>query len=113
MQITVRGKNLQVTEPLKEYIDEKINGLEHYLKRVDSETISAIVEVSRDTHHNKGEVYQAVVSIDLPNSSLRAEATDFDARVAIDAARDKIRREIEKYLDRHGKEHRHREAEEE
>ncbi|MCL4405011.1 MAG: ribosome-associated translation inhibitor RaiA [Patescibacteria group bacterium] len=107
MNISVKATNISLTTPLKEYIDEKIGGLEHLLARVDTSTVKAVVEVGRDSkHHQKGDVYRAEVNIELPDGMLRAEHSDWDVRIAIDSVRDKLRREIEKYLDRHGKDHR-------
>ena len=107
MKISIKATNIELTAPLKEYIEEKIGGLGHYLKRVDADSVSVQIEVGRDSnHHQKGEVYRAEVHLELPTGQLRAEETDWDIRVAIDSVRDKLRREIEKYLDRHGKEHR-------
>jgi putative sigma-54 modulation protein len=107
MNISIKATNIELTAPLKEYIEEKIGGLGHFLKRIDAGTIKAQVEVGRESkHHQKGEVYRAEVNMELPDGMLRAEETDWDMRVAIDSVRDKLRREIEKYLDSHGKEHR-------
>lgn len=107
MNITIKATNIELTEPLKEYIEDKIGGLDRMLKSIDADTIKTQVEIGRESkHHQKGDVYRAEVNIILPDGMLRAEQNDGDARVAIDVVRDKLRREIEKYLDRHGKEHR-------
>ena len=53
----------------------------------------------------EGDVYRAEVNIELPGRMLRAEETRLGYPAAIDSVRDKLRREIEKYLDSHGKEH--------
>jgi putative sigma-54 modulation protein len=107
MNITIKATDIDLTAPLKAYIEDKIGGLERFLKRIDADTVKTQVEVGRDSkHHQKGDVYRAEVNIELPDGMLRAEVTDWDVRVAIDSVRDKLRREIEKYLDSHGKEHR-------
>ncbi len=107
MNISIKTKDLELTPPLKEYIEDKIGGLERFFRRFGADTVMARVDVGRDSkHHQKGDVYRAEVNVDLPDGLLRAEATDWDVRIAVDSVRDKLRREIEKYLDLHGKEHR-------
>ena len=106
MKISIKATNIELTAPLKEYIEEKIGGLERFLKRVDGDTVAVQIEVGRESkHHQKGDVYRAEANMELPNGMLRAEVSDWDARVAIDSVRDKLSREIEKYLDKHGKKH--------
>lgn len=98
MRIIIKATNLDLTEPLKIYIEEKIGGLEKFLSAIDSDVIQARVEIARATHHHKqGNVYHVDVNLDLPSKVLRAEKDDTDVRAAIDAVKDKLKREIEKY----------------
>lgn len=100
MHIDVRAKDLDLTEPLKEYIDKKIGSLDKYLKRFDQEAILAEVEVARTTkHHKQGDVYYAEVNLKVPGTLLRATHKDEDIRVAIDRVKDILQREIRKYKD--------------
>lgn len=115
MNIFIKGTGLDLTGPLKVYIEDKIGSLGRLLGRVDSETIQVQVEIARSTqHHRHGEVYRAEVNMQLPKGVLRAEEDNADARAAIDMVKDKLQREIETYLSKHGKDHReHRATEKE
>ncbi len=101
MKINIKATDLELTAPLKEYIEEKIGGLNKFLSRLEDEKESdftAWVEVARTTrHHHKGDVYRAECDLKLPGKMLRAEDENFDVRVAIDAVRDKLQKEVNKY----------------
>jgi len=101
MKVIIKATNLDLTEPLKIYIEKKIGVLEKFLSAMDSGAVRARVEVARATHHHKqGNVYHVDVNLDLPSGVLRAEKDDVDVRAAIDAVKDKLRREIEKYKEK-------------
>lgn len=99
MKITIKATAVDLTPALKEYIEEKIGSLAKFLTRFDAEgAVGARVEVGRTTrHHHKGLVFRAEVNIDVPGKVLRAETEDSDIRAAIDKAKDKLKREAEKY----------------
>lgn len=98
MKILIQATDLELTEPLKFYIEEKIGGLDKFLSGFDSETIQAEVEVARLTrHHRHGNVYHVDVNLSFQGVLIRAEEDNEDARAAIDAVKDKLQREIRKH----------------
>ncbi len=99
MKTTIKATGIDLTVPLKEYVEEKIGALEKFVKRWDVEGgVEVWVEVGRTTrHHKKGDVFRAEADLRLPKKVLRAEDEDFDIRVAVDRVRDKLEREINKY----------------
>lgn len=101
MKINLKATNLDLTPPLKEFVEEKIGSLEKFVSRWDREgAVEAWVEVARTSaHHHKGDVFRAEVDLRLPGKVLRAEDEDFDIRVAVDHVRDKLQKEIAKYKD--------------
>ncbi len=100
MQINITASELDLTEPLKKYIDTHIGSLSKYLKRFDGGLVRAEVEVARTTqHHRHGDVYYAEVNLTLPGKLLRATQEGGDVRECIDKVRDILQREIEKYKD--------------
>ncbi len=101
MKITIKATGIDLTPPLKEFIEEKIGSLAKFIKRWDAEGLCEVwVEVGRTTkHHHKGDVFRAEATVRVPGKGLRAEDEDFDMRVAIDRVRDKLKREIEKHKD--------------
>ena len=95
---------MELTEPLKVYIDDKIGGLEKFLQRFENNgELLCEVEVSRmSKHHHKGDVFYAEAHVNLPGRRLRAKDHDFDARVSIDKVRSMLERDIEKFKEKGG-----------
>jgi ribosomal subunit interface protein len=53
------------------------------------------VEIARTTHHHRhGQVYAAQLTVQIPKKLVRAEETHEDIRVAIDKARDTMKKEL-------------------
>ena len=99
MKITIK-KNLDLTPPLRIYIDEKLAPLAKFIKKFEEAGEAELwLELSRTTrHHEKGEeVYLAAVDLGLPGKIIRAEEYADDVRKAIDRIKDTLRLEIEKY----------------
>src|SRR3989344_4948041 len=103
MKIIIKGTNLELTEALKSYVNEKVGHLEHY----SAEIMEARVELETSTHHKEG-FFRCEVNLDLPHMSvLRAEHTDADLYAAIDLVIPKLRTELERHKGRaHGQDKR-------
>lgn len=106
MKINIKATNLDLTPAITVYIEEKINGLEKFisgesLKQWDENNQAAVeadVEIARTTnHHRQGDVYRAEVNLKVPGRVLRAEAEQWDMRVAIDEVKNELQTELKKY----------------
>lgn len=106
MKINIKGVNLELTPAINTYIEDRINGLEKFisgddLKQWDEKNQAAVeadVEIARTTnHHRQGDVYRAEVNIKVPGRIIRAEAEEWDMRVAIDRVKDQLQIELKKY----------------
>jgi len=81
MKIIIKGTNLELTESLKAYVEEKVGHLEHYSEEI----LEARVELEVSAHHQKG-FFRCEVNLDVPQKYvLRAESTGPDLYAAIDA----------------------------
>jgi ribosomal subunit interface protein len=93
MKILIKGTNLELTEALRAYVEEKINGLGHYLEEI----IEARVELGCSTHHQSG-FFRCEVNLDVPQMHvLRAEDTQADLYAAIDGVIPKLKEQIETF----------------
>lgn len=102
VKINIQSSNLELTPALTEYIERKIGGLEKFLKKFETDSVLAEVDVGRSTrHHRHGRVYHVDVNLVFPGGMLRAAHDDEDVRVAVDAVKEKLKREIEKFKERH------------
>jgi ribosomal subunit interface protein len=103
MKITIKATGLELTPSIKEFIEDKVGSVQKFLQRFDeNNAVLANVEIGRpSTHHKKGEVYFAEININVPKKVLRAKSENADIRVAINDAKDILKREIDKYKDAH------------
>lgn len=98
MKIDIKSSGVDLTPSFKNYIEEKLLPLAKFVKAFDETGTAEIwLEISRITKHRKGDVFWLAVDLRLPKQILRAEAESSDARAAVDAVKDKLRLEIEKY----------------
>ncbi|HAU07844.1 MAG: ribosomal subunit interface protein [Candidatus Yanofskybacteria bacterium RIFOXYD1_FULL_44_17] len=99
MRIDIFAKNLELTDPIKVFIENKIGGLEKLFKPNDN--VSARVEISRTTkRHKSGEVFYAEANFNAGGQLLRANAEDLDVRNAITNVKDALKIEIKKFKER-------------
>lgn len=85
------GKNVQIPEPLKRHAEERLEHLLRFLRRVHS------VQV---VHSQERSWQLAEVTVHADGVLVRAEERSQDMRSAVDAAIDKIARQLRRYKDR-------------
>jgi len=98
MQINIKATNAKLTPQSHEIINEKIGSLTKYFSNI----ISADVEIGINSlHHNKGNIYKAVVNLSVPKKVLRASVESTDITKSMNQVRDKLKLELKKYKDLH------------
>jgi len=99
MNLSVTGHHIEVTDPLKDYVEEKMEKLERHFDQVTDIHVILNVEKLRQ---------QAEATIDLTGTRIHAEAENEDMYAAIDALIDKLDRQVlkhkEKLRDHHRRE---------
>jgi putative sigma-54 modulation protein len=89
MKFIIRGKNIDVTEAIKSYIENKLDKLDKYLENPNS--VSATVNV-----RVKGNKQIVEVTIPTKKIILRGEESSEDLYASIDLVSDKLERQIRK-----------------
>ena len=91
MSVNVKGRNIDVTPALKEYVEKKVAKVTKQFKAVGD--ITAVLKVEKGNH---------IVEITVPASGilLRAQETTKDMYSSIDLVVEKIERQIHKYKTR-------------
>ncbi len=91
MSVNVKGRNINVTPALKEYVEKKLTKVTRQFKTVGE--ITAVMRVEKGDH---------TVEITVPASGilLRAQETTKDMYSSIDLVIEKIERQIHKYKTR-------------
>ena len=97
MSLSIVGKNIELTDPIKEYISSK---LESAYKLTDS-IISIDVEVDKNKHHHTGDVFHVRINLQIASQPLvHAQAQASDLYAAIDLCRDDVLRQLRDQKDR-------------
>ncbi|MHB8896596.1 MAG: ribosome hibernation-promoting factor, HPF/YfiA family [Candidatus Geothermincolia bacterium] len=96
MQIVVKGKNLEVTEALREHALEKASKIKKFGLEVREIEVTLLVEKNPSIQKNQ----IAEINIFVNKSTIRGVGRDRDMYVAIDHAVSKVERQI---IKQHGK----------
>ena len=94
MQIEVKGKNLQVTEELREYVERRFDKIS---KQV-SEQATLDVEVADE--NVPGDPVAAEAVLHLKGTQLRAKEVSKDAKHAVNLVADNMERQVKRHRDK-------------
>lgn len=87
----IRGENIEVTDSIRNYVEEKVGKLERYFTDVPN----THAHVNVKTYNNKKA--KAEITIPMKDLTLRAEERHDDLYAAIDLNVDKLERQIRKH----------------
>ena len=93
MKYNIRGKKIEVTDAIRDYMASKIERLEKYLDDNDEVEAKAVVST-------KGKEQKAEVTIWSGKYNIRAEEPSDDLYAAMDLVIDKLERQFKKYKDK-------------
>jgi putative sigma-54 modulation protein len=93
MQLIIKGRNMEVNDRLKEYVDKKLGKMDRYLPDINEIRVELAEEKSRK--NSEREVVQ--VTMRSNGTLLRAEERNSDIYSAIDAVADKLHGQIARY----------------
>jgi len=96
MDILISGKGIEVTESMKNYVNERMTRLERFWGSL----IRCHVEVSLNKHHKQGRIFATYAWIESPGKDIRAtvDATEFNE--VIDLLYEKVERLVRKAKER-------------
>lgn len=98
MEIKFYAKNIDLTEKIKEQFSKKLSSLKKYKGSID--VLRVRVDLSRDAHHKKGDVFRVEVNIDMPGKVLRSVEESFDIVSGLDVVSDKLERQARDLKDK-------------
>jgi putative sigma-54 modulation protein len=100
MHITITGVHIDITDAIREYVNERLGSLSKYVHKGDtSATIN--VELSRTTaHHAHGDVFQAEAQVHVKGVFVNVKVVKDDLYAAIDEVRDMVARELTQQKDK-------------
>ena len=91
MQMTISGHHLDVTDPIREYVTNKLSKLERHYEQITSTTVMLTVEKLRQ---------KAEATVHVSGAELFATAEHEDMYAAIDALADKLDRQVIKHKEK-------------
>ncbi|MGE5391347.1 MAG: ribosome hibernation-promoting factor, HPF/YfiA family [Deltaproteobacteria bacterium] len=97
MKFDIRGRNIEITDALKEYTTKRLSKLEKYIEDVKEVQVALSVE---------GDRHKVEVTIPLNGMILRGEEATDDMYSAIDLVEEKLEKQIEKHKTKLYKQHR-------
>jgi putative sigma-54 modulation protein len=93
MEIEVRGKKLQLSKAVENYVSKKMGKLSHLLPSI----VDTKVEISKEKAKSPTNRYVVQVTVKSDGVLIRAEERQADVYAAIDAADDVIRKQIGRF----------------
>lgn len=91
MQINLTGRHLEITEPLKQFVDEKFSKLERHFEQINNVYVVLSVEKIR-------QIAEATVHVNGAEIFANSESEDMYA--AIDLLIDKLDRQVIKHKEK-------------
>ena len=85
MQLNVSGHHVEVTDPLREYVENKFERLQRHFDQITNTEVTLIVEKL---------VQKAEATVHISGADLFAAAESEDMYAAIDALADKLDRQL-------------------
>ena len=96
MQIIIKGKNIEVTDWLREYVEKKIGKLDRYLPSISEARVELAVQKAKSADDRQS----AQITLRSDGTILRAEERSDDMFASIDAVADKLHRQIARFKDK-------------
>lgn len=96
MKIIISGKHLEMTEPIKEYVETKISKITKYIENI----LETSVTLSSETKKSEGKKFIAQATVYAPGKTIRIEEEHEDLYAAIDLLADGVERQVRKYKEK-------------
>lgn len=91
MQLNITGHNVEITEPLREFVTAKFSKLEQFFEKITQ--VYIVLKVEKVTH-------TAEATLHVSGGELHAKAEGQDMYAAVDGLIDKLVRQLTKYKDK-------------
>ena len=98
MKLLVHGKNIEITESIRDYVDRR---LENAVKHFQGLTSKIDVHLSVARNQRISEKHAAEVTVSANGKTIRAQERSTSLYASIDLVADKIARQLRKYKEKH------------
>ena len=104
MRLQIKGKNLEVSDSIRDYAEQKLHKLDKQL----SDLVQVDLELSTEKNPSIRDNQVAEATVFTKGHPLRARAATSDMRASIDGLTDKLMREVKEYQEKRRSEPRRR-----
>jgi putative sigma-54 modulation protein len=91
MQLNLTGHHVDITDSLRNYVEEKMERLERHFDKVTNTHVILSVESLR---------HKAEATVNMSGNNIFAESTEENMYAAIDSLVDKLDRQVKKYKEK-------------
>ena len=99
MQINIKATKIELSEEIKDYVQEKMDMLDKYLGSVTATNCDVEIAMAVG-NQNKGKIFRCEVNLNVPGELLRVEKTEKELFKAIDKVKDHLARSIRRYKEK-------------
>ena len=90
MKINIKATNIDLTQALSDYTNQKIGQIEKFIKSND-DSVLCNVEIGTNTkHHQSGKIFRAEINLRVSGKEFRAVSEKEDLYVAINDAKEEM-----------------------
>lgn len=108
MKIIIEGKNIDLTQAIKDYVNEKLARLQHHFEQIiKGHEVKVKLSVLKNPRIKNNNITE--VTIFLDKQIIRSEEAREDMYASIDLVVDKLDRQIQKYKAKHYRSYQHKE----
>jgi putative sigma-54 modulation protein len=93
MKLIIHGRNIEMTDRLREYVEKKVSRLDRYMSDITEARVELSTESARSAEHRK----VAQLTLRAKGKLLRAEERTDDIFASIDTMINKMHRQIARY----------------
>lgn len=98
MTIQINGSGLELTEAIRDYVDDKIGGLEKYYSALISAKVDLIMTTKR--HLNDDGLFEVKAHLHAAGHDFHASATTHDLYASIDEVHNDLKIETQRYKEK-------------
>lgn len=96
MKIIISGKQLEMTEAIKNYAESKISKIKKYIENITETNVTLSVENTK----SEGKIYIASATSFAPQKTIVVKVQNQDLYAAIDELSDSLERQVRKYKEK-------------
>lgn len=100
MHTIVTGVHIEITDAIRNYVQEKVQPLERLVAHNDTSAKLSIELSKTSNHHVNGQVFQAEALLHIRGKEVALRTTQEDLYKAIDVLKDMLTRELAQHKDK-------------